>query len=37
MKVLLYGAKGWIGNQFLDLLEKGNNEECKTGRPCSKI
>jgi len=29
MKILLYGAKGWIGNQFLDLLEKGNNEYIK--------
>ena len=29
MKILLYGAKGWIGGQFLDLLEKNNNEYFK--------
>ena len=22
MKILVYGSKGWIGNQFIDILEK---------------
>ena len=26
MKVLLYGAKGWIGGQFIDLLANNNIE-----------
>ena len=29
MKVLLYGAKGWIGGQFLDILANNNIEYIK--------
>jgi dTDP-4-dehydrorhamnose reductase len=24
MKILVYGARGWIGNQFTDILDKNN-------------
>ena len=38
MKILVYGSKGWIGNQFIEILDKNNiNYYCGKSRADNKI
>ena len=38
MKILVYGSKGWIGNQFIDILEKNEIKfSCGKSRVDDKI